>query len=127
MNDEVNFLHAGKHGSLLQIDTIILMRMVKHLQSSLNSTFAMSLQYLKKEVPDKHFLHADKHQNGLKVDFNTLTTKFSNRVILSLMSMMKHSQSSQNNKFANLCNISKKKLGMEFIFCMQINIKASQI
>ena len=87
----------------------------------------MSLQYLKKEVTDKHFLHADKHQSGLKVDFNTLTTKFSSRVILSLMSMMKHSQSTQNNKFVNLCNISKKKLGMEFIFCMQINIKASKI
>ena len=44
------FWHADKHESLLQIDSIILMGMVKLSQSSQNSKFAMSLQYLKKEV-----------------------------------------------------------------------------
>ena len=40
------------------------MAMVKHSQSSQNSKFVMSLQYLKKEVKDEvHFLHGDKHQN----------------------------------------------------------------
>ena len=39
--------------------------------------------------------------------------------------MMKHSQITQSNTFANLCNISKK-LEMEFIFCMQINTKVSK-
>ena len=35
--------------------------MAKHSQSSQNSKFAMSLQYLKKEVKDEvDFLHADK-------------------------------------------------------------------
>ena len=39
------------------------MGMVKHSQSSRNSKFAMSLQYLKKEVRDEvDFLYADKHQ-----------------------------------------------------------------
>ena len=37
LSDEVNFLHADKHESLLQIDTMILMGMVKHSQSSQNS------------------------------------------------------------------------------------------
>ena len=62
MSDEVNFLHADKQESLLKIDTMILMGMVKHSQSSRNSKFAMSLQYLEKEVIDEvGFLHADKH------------------------------------------------------------------
>ena len=84
---------------------------------------AMSWQYLKKEVRDKaEFLHVDKHQSGLQVDFNSLGSKVSYKVILwLLMSMIKHFQSTQSKKLANLCNISKK-LVMKFIFCMQINI-----
>ena len=98
VNDEVDFLHAGKHENLIQIDTVILMGMVKHSQSSQNSNFAMSLQYVKKEVRDEvDFLHADKHQSGLQADFNTLGTKSSYKVILSLlMSMMENSQSTQS-------------------------------
>ena len=57
MSDEVDVLHAGKHESLLQIDS---MGMVKNSQSSQNSKFAMSLQYLKKEVKaEVDFLHAE--------------------------------------------------------------------
>ena len=60
---------------------MILMGMVKHSQSSQNSKFAMSLQYLKKEVKDEvDFLHADKHQSFLKVYFNTLGIKVSYNV-----------------------------------------------
>ena len=112
---------------MLQIDTMILMGMVKHSQSSQNSKFAMSLQYLKKEVRDEvDFLHADKHQSFLQVDFNTLGIKVSYKVILSLlMGMIKHSQSTQSNKFAISLQYLKKKLRMEFIFCMQKNIKVS--
>ena len=40
------FLHADKHESLLQIDSMILMGMAKHSQSSQNSKLTMSLQYL---------------------------------------------------------------------------------
>ena len=66
---EVGFLHANKHESLLQIDTMILMGMSSYSQSSQNSMFAMSLQYLKKEVRDEvEFLHADKHQSFLQGD-----------------------------------------------------------
>ena len=72
LSDEVDSLHADNHESLLQIDTMILIGMVKHSQSSQNSKFAMSLQYLKKEVRDEvNFLHVDKHQSFLPVDFNT--------------------------------------------------------
>ena len=54
------------------------MGMVKHSQSYQNSKFAMSLQYLEKEVrPEVGFLHADKHQSFLQVYFNTLVKKVS--------------------------------------------------
>ena len=53
MNDEVDFLHVDKHESMMQIDTMILMGMAKHSQSSRNSKFAISLQYLNKEVLDE--------------------------------------------------------------------------
>ena len=73
LSDEVDFLHADNHESLLKIDSIILIGIIKHSQSFQNGKFAMSLQYLKKEVKDEvDFLHADKHQSFLKVYFNTL-------------------------------------------------------
>ena len=72
MSNEVDFLHADKHESLLQIDSMILMGMVKHSQTSQNRKFAMSLQYLKKEVKDEvDLLHADKRQSFLKVYSST--------------------------------------------------------
>ena len=81
MSDEVDFLHSDEHESLVQIDEMILIGMVKHFPSFQNSGFAMSLQYLKKEVKDEvDFLHPDKHQNFLKVHFNTLAIKVSYKV-----------------------------------------------
>ena len=60
---------------------MILMKMVKHSQSSQNSKFAVSLQYLKKEVKDEvNFLHADKHESLLNIYFNVLVTKVSYKV-----------------------------------------------
>ena len=100
------------------------MGIVKHSQNSQKSKFVMSLQYLKKKVRDEvDFQHADKHQSFLQVDFNTLGIKVSYKVVLSLlMGMIKHSQSTQSNKFAVSLQYLKKKLGMEFIFSMQRNI-----
>ena len=50
------------------------MEMVKHSETSQNSKFAMSLQYLEKVVRDEvDFLYADKHQHFLEVDFKTLS------------------------------------------------------
>ena len=84
----------------------------------------------KKKLRDEdYFLHADKHQSLIQVDFSTLGIKVFYKVVLPLLiGMIKHSQSTQSKKFASLQylhNISKKKLGMEFIFCVQINIKVS--
>ena len=76
------------------------MAMVKHSKNSQNSKLA--IQYLKKEVRDEaDFLHADKHQSSLRFDFNTSGIKVSYKVILSLLiDVIKHSQSTQSNKFA---------------------------
>ena len=52
-DEDKHFLHADKHESLLQIDTMILMGIVRHSQSSKNGTFTMSLQYLKKNLEMK--------------------------------------------------------------------------
>ena len=74
-------LHLDKHESLIQFDSIISMRMVKHYLSSQYNEFAMPLQYLKKEIKDEvDFLYADKHQSFLKAYFNTLRIKVSYKV-----------------------------------------------
>ena len=88
----------------------------------------MSLQYLKKDIRDEvDFSHADKHQSFLPVNFKILGIEASYKVILSLlMDMINHSQSTQSNKFAISLQYLKKKLGMEFIFCMQKNFKVSK-
>ena len=49
-SDEIEFLHAGKNKSLLQIDTTTFIGIVKHSQSFQNSKVTMTLQYIKKEV-----------------------------------------------------------------------------
>ena len=47
------------------------------------------------------FLQRDEHQSFLQVDYNTLGIKVSYKKILSLlMGMIKHSQSTQSDKFA---------------------------
>ena len=50
---KVDFLHVDKLESFLQIDSMILMGMIKDSQSSQNSKSAMSLQYLKKKLDIK--------------------------------------------------------------------------
>ena len=109
MSDEVELLHAGKHESLLQIDG---MQMVKNSQSFQNSKFAISLQYLKKELKaEVDFFHAE----FPKSLFQHLSL---------LMGMIKCFQITQTS-LQYLCSISKKKLGMKIIFGMQIKVKVS--
>ena len=75
------------------------MGIIKHSQSSQNSTFGVALQNLKKEVRDAvDFLHADECQSSLQDDFNTLGIKISCKVVLTvLMGIFKHTQSTQSN------------------------------
>ena len=111
------FFHADKHEIFIKIDTIVLMGIVKLCQSSQNSKFAMSLQYLKEEVGVKvYVLHVDKHQSLLQVDFNTLGITMSYKVILPLLlGMISILKVLKVIILQYLYNISKTKLGMEFI------------
>ena len=88
-------LHLDKHESLIQFDSIISMRMVKHYLSSQYNEFAMPLQYLKKEIKDEvDFLYADKHQSFLKAYFNTLRIKVSYKVDIIIIN--RHDQAFSN-------------------------------
>ena len=63
MSDEVDFLHANKRISFLQIDTIILDGH-DNSQSTQSNKLALFLQYLKKEVRDGvHFHKASTNWN----------------------------------------------------------------
>ena len=114
----------------------------RHAQSTQsNKQFAISLQYIKKEVSDEvDFLNVDKHESLLQTDTMILVgmvkhpkvpkiasllclyifkkefrDKVSYKVILLLlMGMIKYSQSTQSSKFAISLQHLKKKLGMEF-------------
>ena len=121
MSNEVDFLHVDEHESLLQIDRVILMGMLKHSQNSQNGKFVMSLQYLRQEVRDEFdFLHVDKHHSFLQVDFNTLGVKVSFKMILSLlMGMIKQIKQivkvlkKVSQSISKHQSVSKKKLGMD--------------
>ena len=79
----------------------------------------MSLQYIKKEVrKGVHFQLADEHQSFLQVDFNTLGIKDAYKVILSLLlGVIKHSQSTQSNKFVtSLQYLKKRSQGNHFLY-----------
>ena len=69
VSDEVNFLHADKHESFLQIDDMIFDEgMVKHYKSIQNKKFAISLQYIKENGKNEvSFLLVDKNQRFLQI------------------------------------------------------------
>ena len=91
----------------------------RYAQITHNNKFAISLYYFKKEVSDAvDFLHADKHQSLLQVHFNSLSIKgFYKVILLLLMSMIKHIQRTQSNKFAISLQYFKKEIrdGVHFL------------
>ena len=79
--------------------------MARHAQITQNIEFAISLQYLKKEVSDEvDFLHADKHESLLQID---------TMILMGWLSILKVSIIAS---LQCLCNISKKKLEIKLIF-----------
>ena len=60
MKDEVYFWYT---------DNKLILSFSKHAQSTQNDKFAISLQYLMKDVSDEvDFLHSDKHKGLLQID-----------------------------------------------------------
>ena len=105
-------MHAFKHQSFLQGDfntlgitffykviLSLLMGIIKDSESTQSNKFAISLQYLKKEVRDRvHFLHADKNQSFYKL------------ALLCLVEVARHVQSTQNRKLVIFLQYLQKKL-----------------
>ena len=112
------FLHTDKHQRFLQVDfntlsikvsykviLSLLMGMIKYSQNTRRNKFAISLQYLKKEVRNRvHFLHADKHQS-----FYKFTLSFSAEVA-------RHIQSIQNRKLVMFLQYREKKVS-QLLLC----------
>ena len=74
-----------------------LMGIIKHSQITQSKKFAISLQYLKKEVMNGvHFLHADKCQSFYKL------------LLLFLAEVARHVQSTQNRKLVIFLQYIKK-------------------
>ena len=77
----------------------------RHAQSTQNNQFAISLQYLKKDVSDElDFLHAYKHKGLLQID------------TMTLMEICRHYQKSQNNEFSMSLQYFKKEVRDEVDF-----------
>ena len=80
-------------------------REVRHAQIAQNNKFAISQQYLKKEVSyEADFIHAVKHESQLQID------------TMIVMGMVKHSQSSKNSQFAMSLQYPKKEVKDEVDF-----------
>ena len=83
------------------------MCVARHAQIAQNNKFAISLQYLKKEVSDEvDFSQVDKHESFLKID----TVIFDGDG--------QASQSFQNSKFAMSFQYLKKEVRDEVDFCL---------
>ena len=113
------FLEWSKHQSFLQVDfntlgikvsymviLSLLLGMNKHFQHTQSNKFAISLQYLKKEVRNGvHFLHADKHQSFYKLG------------LLFLMEVASYVQRTQNRKLVIVSQVFYGGPVMFFLSC----------
>ena len=62
------FIYMQKSINAYKVILSFLLSMIKHSQSTQSNKFAISLQYLKKEVrKEVHFLYADEHQSFYKL------------------------------------------------------------
>ena len=90
--------------------------MDRHAEITQNNKFAISLEYLKKEVSDEvDFLH-EKYES-MKVSYRLIPWFF--------WGWSRIHKAPKRASFQCLYNILKKKLEIKLNFCMQINIKVS--
>ena len=113
---EVDFLHADKHQSFLQVDFNTLGFPARWYyyywwaEPSIlkSSKFTISLQYLKKEVKNGvYFLHVDKHQNFCKLALSSLTE------------VARHVQGTQNRKLVIFFQCIEKKVS-QLLLCSTV-------
>ena len=85
VSEAVDFLHADKHESLLQIDTQVFWWVWSSIPEVPKKESLQCLYNIPKKVRDEiDFFDADKHQNFLTDDFKTLGIKvfYNVRVII---------------------------------------------
>ena len=69
VGNEVDFLPADKQKVFYKLIMSLWVCIARHVQSTQNDKFAISLQYLKENVKDEvDFVCADKHQRFLQID-----------------------------------------------------------
>ena len=89
-----------------KVDIIIINGMIKCFQITQSNKFAISLQYLKKEVRNgDHFWHADKRQSFYKL------------VLSFLMEAAKHVQNTQNRKLVIFLQNFRKNFATDLCYC----------
>ena len=99
----ISTLWASKFSTRLILS--LLMGMIKHSQITQSNKFAISLQYLKKEVRSRgHFWHADQRQSFYKL------------VLSFLMEVARHVQNTQNRKLVIFLQYIKKNCCNCFVF-----------
>ena len=118
-----DFLHADIHKSVLQVDfnflgvkvsnkviLSLLIDLIKHSQSTQRNKFAISLQYLKKEIRNwVYFFHADKHQSFYKLTLSLF------------IEMARHVQSTQSKKLVIFLQYIKKKCFCVLLWCKALS------
>ena len=118
VSDEVDFFHAVEYETLIQPDTMILMGMVKHSQSSQIATLQCLYNISKKKLGMKLIVCKQIH---IKVPYKLISTLWASQFHTrwyyhywwawsSILKVVKVTS------LQYLYNISKKKLGIEFIF-----------
>ena len=90
----------------------LLMGMIKCFQITQSNKFAISLQYLKKEVRNgDHFWHADKRQSFYKL------------VLSFLMELARHVQNTQNRKLVIFLQYIRKNVATALCSTVMQNIQ----
>ena len=113
-------MHADEHQSFLQVDVktlgikvsyevmlLLLMGMIKHSQSTqgrLQYLYNISKKKKKKNWDGVYFLHSDKHQSFYKL------------VLLFLMDVARHVQSTQNRNLVIFLQYINKKV-LQLLLC----------
>ena len=103
INIKVDFNNSGIK-VFYKVILSFLMGIIKHSQNTQSNKFALSLQYLKKEVRyGVNFLHVDKHQSFYKLTW-------------FWMELARHLQSTQNRKLLIFLQYNKKKV-LQLLLC----------
>ena len=106
VRQELNFLNEVKNQSFLEADTIVLVAIIRHAQSTQNNK---SLQY---------FCNISKEKGGIKLIFCMQINKPFYKLILSIfLSMASLAQSILNNKFVKSLQYLEKEVRGKVGFC----------